>query len=43
MKRFKNFSLLLMAVLVSFTLASCGGGGGEPPIQVGGDGMAQLT
>lgn len=43
MKRFKNFSLLLMVVLVSFTLASCGGGGGEPPIQVGGDGMAQLT
>ena len=43
MKRFKNLSLLLMIAFVSFTLASCGGGGGEPPIQVGGDGMAQLT
>ena len=43
MKRFKNLSLLLLIAFVSFTLASCGGGGGEPPIQVGGDGMAQLT
>ena len=43
MKRFKNLSLLLMIAFVSFTLASCGAGGGEPPIQVGGDGMAQLT
>lgn len=42
MKRFKNFSLLLLFVLVVVALVSCGTPGGEPPVQIGQGGMAEL-
>ncbi len=42
MKRFKNFSLLLLFVLVVVALVSCGTTGGEPPVQIGQGGMAEL-